>query len=130
LRRAIAYVEFAKSDKTKTYPSTFAVKNGSRTDLIPLQDICYFQAEGTYVQVVTDAKTYLVPEAIYELETMLNPQLFLRIHRSAIVNTAYVKSIHSLLNGDHQLLLKNGKELRASRTYRDAIKRLQNSNRL
>lgn len=129
LKKAIAYVDFAKNKKRKILTSTFAVKTGSRTDLIPLQDIHYFQAEGTYIQVVTSAKTYLIPEPIYELELSLDPGQFSRIHRSVIVNTQYIKSINSLLNGDHQVVLKNGKELRASRTYRDTIKWLQNQNR-
>lgn len=125
-KRAIAYVEFVRSKKAKAYSSTLAVKTGSRTDLLSLDDVWYFRAEGTYVQVVTELRTYLIPEAIYELEGMLNPQRFLRIHRSVIVNTACVTAIHSLLNGDHLLTLKNGAALRASRTYRDAVKRLQN----
>lgn len=125
-KRAVEHVEFVRSKKAKVYSSTLAVKTGSRTDLISVEDVWYFHAEGPYVRVVTELRNYLIPEAIYELEEMLNPQRFLRIHRSVIVNTACITSIHSLLNGDHLLTLKNGKKLRASRTYRDAIKRLQN----
>lgn len=126
LSKAIRYVDFVKVNKRTQYSNTLGIKIGSRTDLIPLNDILYFQAEGTYVQVITSSKTYLIPDAIYELESTLNPSQFQRIHRSVIINIAYIKSIHSLLNGDHQVILKNGKELRASRTYKDTIKWLQN----
>jgi two-component system LytT family response regulator len=124
MTRALDYVEFVKKKKASGYLVQLSVKTGSRTDLVAVDDIQYFQAEGAYVQVVTNAKTYLVTEPIYELESALDPEMFSRVHRSVIVNTKYIKSIQSLLNGDHILILQNGKEIRASRTYREKIKLL------
>lgn len=125
LKRAMDYVEFIKNKKPKNFIANVAVRTGSKTDLIPVNDVCYFQAEGAYVQVVTTTKTYLVTDPIYELESSLDPKVFYRVHRSVIVNTQYIKSIQSLLNGDHILVLKNDKEIRASRTYREQIKKLK-----
>ena len=122
LKRAMDYVQFTKTRSRGNYITQLAGKSGSRTDLIPVQEVQFFQAEGSYVQVVTAAKTYLIPQPIYELESELDPSNFARVHRSVIVNISCVKSIHSLLNGDHELLLADGKKLRASRTYKDTIK--------
>lgn len=122
LKRAMDYVEFTKKKKAETYLTQLAGKFGSRTDLIPVNEVLYFQAEGSYVQIVTPSKTYLLTQPIYELESSLDPSQFTRVHRSVIVNISCIKSIQSLLNGDHELVLANGKKIRASRTYKEKIK--------
>jgi two-component system LytT family response regulator len=125
LHRAMDYVQLIKNKKEGNHSLHIPVKTGSRTDLIPVENVQYFQAEGSYVQVVTENKNYLINESMYELDTSLDPSLFVRVHRSIIVNINYINSIQSLLNGDHMLLLKNGKKIRASRTYKDKIKALR-----
>lgn len=122
LQRAMDYVEFTKKKTTGSYLTQLAGKFGSRTDLIPVNEIQYFQAEGSYVQIVTGSKTYLLTQPIYELESSLDPAQFARVHRSVIVNISCIKSIQSLLNGDHELVLANGRKIRASRTYKEKIK--------
>lgn len=122
LKRAMDYVEFTKKKTSESYLTQLPGKFGSRTDLIPVNEVHYFQAEGSYVQIVTGSKTYLLTQPIYELESSLDPAHFTRVHRSVIVNISCIKSIQSLLNGDHELVLANGRKIRASRTYKDKIK--------
>jgi two-component system, LytTR family, response regulator len=123
LKRAIEQVDRTK--KARIYPAHITVKTGSRSDLIQLPEVEYFQAEGSYIQVVTKQKTYLIADTIHELESQLDPQLFMRVHRSVIVNIKEIRSIQSLLNGDHILKLNSGKELRSSRTYRQRVNGLK-----
>ncbi len=121
MKRATDYVESAKNKKHQ-FLSQLPVKTGSKTELVNVDEVFYFQAEGVYVQVVTAGKTFLIAGTIYELESQLDPAKFTRVHRSVIVQANAIKSIRSLLNGDHILILKNGSEIRASRTYREKIK--------
>jgi two-component system LytT family response regulator len=125
LQRAMEYVQLVRNKNGDNYSLQIPVKTGSRTQLIPVNEVQYFQAEGAYVQMVAANKSYLITESMYELETALNPSMFIRIHRSVIVNINCIKNIRSLLNGDHMLFLKNGNEIRASRTYKDKIKLLK-----
>jgi two-component system, LytTR family, response regulator len=53
------------------------------------------------------------------LEAKLDPEKFVRVHRSAIVNIEQVKEIHPRTNGDQDLVLRNGGGLMLSRNYRD-----------
>jgi two-component system LytT family response regulator len=122
--RARDYVAFVKNKPARNYLLQIPVKTGSRTELVNPDEVIYFQAEGSYVQVVTTSKTYLITEPVYELESLLDPLKFARVHRSVIVRIDAVRNIQSLLNGDHILLLKNGKEIRASRTYRQKIREI------
>ena len=125
MKRAVDYAEFKKSKVAKNYITQLPVKTGAKTEIVDLENVLYFQAEGSYVQVVTENKAYLITEPIYELESTLDPAKFARVHRSVIVQINMIKSIQSLLNGDHILSLKNGSEIRASRTYKDKIKELK-----
>ena len=122
--RAIDYATFIKNRKVDKYLSQIPVKTGSKTELIDVDDVLLFQADGAYVQMMTAEKSWLITTPIYELESSLDPSRFSRVHRSAIVQMNAIKSVQSLLNGDYVLLLKNGKEIRASRTYRQRIKKL------
>ena len=127
MTRAVDYTAFIKNKKAGNYLTQLTVKTGSKTELINLDDIFFFQADGPYVEVHTATKTWLITTPIYELESSLDPSRFSRVHRSAIVQNRVIKTVQSLLNGDYNLLLKNGKEIRASRTYRQKIKSLMES---
>jgi len=56
------------------------------------------------------------------LEEILDPKLFIRSHRSTIVNKNYVEKFCSQLNGEYYLVMKNGKELKVSRSYKEKVK--------
>lgn len=129
MKRAIDYTAFMKNKVNDKWLAQIPVRTGSKTELIDVNDVLLFQAEGAYVQIATADKTWLITTPIYELESSLDPSRFSRVHRSAIVQMNTIKSIQSLLNGDYILLLKNGKEIRASRTYRQKIKKI-NGNRM
>ncbi len=57
-----------------------------------------------------------------QIETQLDPKVFLRIHRSTIVRIDAVQSVEPLFNGDRAVTLRNGTELTLSRSYRDTAK--------
>jgi two-component system LytT family response regulator len=57
-----------------------------------------------------------------QLENFLNPRHFIRSHRSTIVNKSYIEKFCSQLNGEYYLVMKNGKELKVSRSYKDKVK--------
>ena len=63
----------------------------------------------------------MLRETIAAFELQLDRSQFVRIHRSAIVNVERVVQFESLFNGDFNVLLKDGKQLRMSRTYRDRV---------
>jgi two-component system, LytTR family, response regulator len=122
LRKATDYVEYIRSNSDKEKLRSLSVKNGTKTIIIGFSEIEYFLADGPYIRVIAGRKQYLLSMPMYELQHSLPPSFFLRVHRSCIVNTGFVKEIRSLLNGDFTLLLQSGKELRASRTYREQLR--------
>lgn len=111
--------EFTKEPTTLTVDK-LVIKNGYKNTIISFEDILCFLSNGPYVKIVTEKQTHLLSSSLLELQKRL-PPIFLRIHRSHIVNAAFIREARSLLNGDHILQLKNGMELRASRTYRQQL---------
>lgn len=122
LKRATDYVRYVRSKAAQPYLAHLSVKTGSKTDVVPLGEVLYFEAGGAYVQAVAGTRSFLLTLPVYELEARLDPAAFLRIHRSIIVRLEAVQAVHSLPNGDFVAVLKNGKELRGSRTYRQRVK--------
>ena len=69
-----------------------------------------------------DGKTHILRKTMKELEAELDPKLFVRVHRSAIVNTKQISKLVTQVSGEYQIVLDNGQELKVSRSYRDKVK--------
>jgi two-component system LytT family response regulator len=82
------------------------------------------QAQGNYVMLQCESGSYRFRESISTIEEKLAPYGFIRIHRSALVNRLWVAEIWSYVAGDYGLRLRDGKELRVTRTYKKNLKAL------
>jgi hypothetical protein len=117
-----AAVSKKDTKQTGKQPLTkLTIRNGYKTTILSIQDILYFLSDGAYVKAVTGNGMHLISTPLYKLQARL-PGMFLRIHRSHIVNSNHIRETRSLLNGDYTVVLQNGTELRASRTYRENLK--------
>ncbi|HEX6369407.1 MAG TPA: LytTR family DNA-binding domain-containing protein [Longimicrobium sp.] len=97
------------------------VRKGQRVVKLCVPDINWFQAEGNYVRIHTRGETYLIRERMVALQARLDPRRFARIHRTAIVNLAFVKEMRPWSNSALVVLLEDGTELRMSRRYRGRL---------
>ena len=101
------------------------VRDGARTHVVPHDDIVWIEAEDYYAAIHAQGRRILARESLRTLEKTLDPATFARVHRSAIVNTRWIKAMEPLASGDQRLLLSDGTTLRVSRTHRAAlVKRL------
>jgi two-component system LytT family response regulator len=75
------------------------------------------------VQLHLKSSRQPVARAIATLESSLDPQLFLRIHRSLVVNVQYIQELETGAHGEYIVVLKNNVRLQSSRTYHEKIKR-------
>ena len=96
------------------------VRDGGRTLVIPYDEILWIEAEDYYVNVHARHRSTLARIPLKNLADGLDDR-FVRVHRSAIVNVAYVREVEPLASGDQRLVLSDGTELRVSRTYRAAL---------
>jgi two-component system, LytTR family, response regulator len=108
---------------TNNYPVRMLVESGNKLANIDVLDIYYLEAERDYTKIVTAEKTYLSNYGIGSLQLRLNPQLFLRVHRSYIVNIHHIQEVYK--DGySIQLVMKNSVSLNVSRSYVEEFKRL------
>lgn len=97
------------------------VPDGERLQLIDAASVEWLQADDNYVHVHTAARTYLLRRTLQDLLSQLGEQRFVRIHKSTAVNLASVASLTPLFKGDYEIHLHNGRMLRLSRRYREAL---------
>ena len=101
------------------YIKRLTIKLTGRTILLPVDEIDWIETHGNYLKVHTGRESHLIRGTMQSLETKLNPEKFVRVHRSVIVNVEKIKEIYPRSNGDQDLVLKNGRQLMLSRNYRD-----------
>lgn len=97
------------------------VKEKGRNILVRAVDIRYIEADGNYLKVHTPDKAYLIRHTLQSVEEQLENELFLRIHRSLLVNTQYIREVKYEGNNQYAFHMKDGRCLISSRSYRDAI---------
>ena len=108
----------------KTWPDKISIKDGSEIQFIKVANIEWVDAAGDYMCVHAEGKTHIMRITMKQLEGMLDPAIFLRIHRSTIVNADGIVSAQTLNNGEYMLTLEGGSQLKVSRSYRDKVKHL------
>jgi two-component system LytT family response regulator len=103
------------------YPRWLTVKRGRRVRLIKVDEIDWIDSASNYVQLHVQDQTHLIRITMAELETRLDPQMFVRIHRTTIVNVDRLQEINLLQEGDVAVTLRDGKVLRTSRGFRSRL---------
>ena len=112
---------------SRKYLTRVAVRTAGKTYFVELADVDWIQSAENYVQLHTSNAKHLVHVPIQTLQESLDPQQFLRIHRSMIVNLQQIKEIAPADHGECLLTLNSGVRLQSSRTYSDALKRWANN---
>lgn len=97
------------------------VPEGERLQLIDSTCIDWLEADDNYVHVHTASRKFLLRRTLQDLLAQLGEQRFARIHKSAAVNVSAIGSFTPLFKGDYEVLLRNGRTLRLSRRYKDAL---------
>ncbi len=106
------------------YTSRFVFRSRGRILFLPTDEIRWIQAEENYVRICTGTESHLLRETMGRLEERLDPETFLRVHRSSIVNLRYVKEVATEPDGETTVVLVNGERIPMSRGYRSRIQRL------
>ncbi|MCW8831706.1 MAG: LytTR family DNA-binding domain-containing protein [Colwellia sp.] len=121
-----------------SYSDVLAIKDAGEVSRVAVKDIIWIDAAGDYMCVHTcnaahngmdnpQENTHILRKTMKQLEEHLDPKLFIRNHRSTIVNKEYIQKFCSQVNGEYFLVLKNGKELKVSRSYKEKVKQAINS---
>ncbi|MCQ8184727.1 LytR/AlgR family response regulator transcription factor [Parvularcula maris] len=121
--KALAVYPPESQDRAANVP-TISVRDGGRTYVLRFEEIGWIEAAGDYCLLHTKDREYAVRRPMNRLQNELPADLFIRVHRSAIVSAAWVREIHPMTKGEARIVLESGAEVKSSRTYRDGVKTL------
>ena len=97
------------------------VRSAGRVIFVKTSDVDWVEAAGDYVTLHVGKRSWLLRGTIAEMERKLHGSKFMRIHRSAIVNTERIVEMRPLDNSDYRLVLRDGTELKLSRSHRQQL---------
>lgn len=95
-----------------------AVRSRGKVAFVQTDDITRIESAGNYARLFAGKENHLIRETLTALEGKLDPQKFVRIHRSTIVNVTTIRELRPWFAGDYIVVLHDGTELTLSRTYR------------
>lgn len=103
---------------TSGYAEKIKIKAGSKIITILTSEIQLISTDKPYSTIHLNDRKYLDNRSLKAFESQLDPSIFLRVHRSTIINGSYIKKLESRHNGDYDATLENGQSIRLSRHYR------------
>ena len=106
----------------KRYVGRLVVKSGGKMFFLKTDEIDWVEAAGNYVVLHVGREEHLLRETMNGLEQKLDPEKFIRIHRSKIVNIERIQEMKPWFSGEYLILLKDGTKLALSRKYREKMK--------
>ncbi|NQX39980.1 DNA-binding response regulator, LytR/AlgR family [Pedobacter steynii] len=116
------------AQKQKSFPTApvkrITIGSARNHISIAVDEILYISSAAPYIAIRIQQKSHLHAESLKSIHKKLDQQQFIRIHKSTILNMEQVSSYKSRLNGDYDVLLKNGESLRLSRNYSAKFKEL------
>jgi two-component system LytT family response regulator len=97
------------------------IKSAGQVLFLKISEIDWIEADDYYACLHVGARNHLLRRSLAELEQELDPAMFCRIHRSAIVNVERIKTLRLNLDGEYNVVLENGSELSLSRRHRKEL---------
>jgi two-component system LytT family response regulator len=100
----------------------FAVRSAGRIVFLRAEEIDWIAAAGNYVYLHSGGAAHLIRATLKTIERQLDPERFVRVHRSTIVNVDAVRELIPASHGDSELLLRDGTRTAASRTFSERLR--------
>ena len=100
------------------------IRDRNQVHVVALETVASVEAQDDYIQIHAQGKTYLKTQSLSDLEARLDPALFVRVHRSWIINLAHLKNIERLAKDSLVAVLHNGQQVPISRAGHERVKAL------
>jgi two-component system LytT family response regulator len=118
-------LELLSEAKPKTKPlRRLVIRTAGRVVFLDMNEIDWIEAAANYVKLHVGKESFLLREGIGHISAKLDPERFVRIHRSSIVNVNRIRELQPCESGEYIAVLRDGKELSCSRGCRPQLLRL------
>ncbi|NJR43987.1 response regulator transcription factor [bacterium] len=112
----------AKTLPPVRYAEKLALPMGRRTEIVPVEEIDYLRAHANYVAVHVGPREFVLRSTMADMQAQLDPQSFLRVHRSFIVRTAAITQLRAIDSGRYRIGLGTGQHIQSGRSARQLIR--------
>jgi len=119
--RALLDASSAPAGGPAPYLQRLVIKGDGRSAIVSVDEIVWIDADGDHVRIHTLRAVHQLRETMAKLERQLDPECFVRIHRSTIVRVDRVKELQPYFRGEHVVILQDGTSLKLSRGYRSHL---------
>ena len=109
------------ASEARRFADRLVIRDATRVTFVRVEEVDWIEADGDYMRLHVGGKPHLLRTTMAELERRLDPERFLRIHRSAIVNFDRVRELRPSFHGEYAVILHDGTRLKLSRGYRDRL---------
>jgi two-component system LytT family response regulator len=106
----------------RRYLKRLAVRSAGKTIFVDIDEVDWIEAAENYVHLHAGTAGHLLHMTMNNLEKSLDPETFMRIHRSLIVNIRRIKELQAALHGEYIVMLQNGVRLRSGRVYNEKLR--------
>lgn len=115
---------FREREALPRYVERIPANRNGRIHLVAVSTIERIDAMGNYAKIHSKNERYDIRDTLQSLESKLNPETFVRVHRSTIINMDFVREVQTWFRGGHLILMKDGTHVRLSRYQTSAVERL------
>ncbi len=113
-----------RGEQSREVHTRIQVRRGEHIRFLPVARVRYIETDGNHLVLhLVDGDTARIRRTLKDLLRVLDPRIFVRIHRSTVVNVDHLREVQPWFSGDYVALMKGGEELRVSRHYRDGLLR-------
>ena len=106
------------------FATRFVVRSGGKLTFVRPEDVDWIDAAGNYVRLHVAGRPHLIRETMKSIESRLDPEVFVRVHRSAIVNIDRVASLEPYFHGEYVVVMRDGSKLTSSRSHSARLRAL------
>ncbi|HEX2077515.1 MAG TPA: LytTR family DNA-binding domain-containing protein [Longimicrobium sp.] len=110
--------------RPRSFARRIVVREGGSASFVAVERVGRVEADGNHVRIHVEGRSYLLREALREIERRLDPERFVRVNRSALVNLDHVERVEPWFRGEYVIILRDGTRLTSSRTHGSAFRSL------
>ncbi|MEW6338742.1 MAG: LytR/AlgR family response regulator transcription factor [Acidobacteriota bacterium] len=123
--RLLALIEELRGERKSL--ERVIVRSGGRVSFVKVSEIDWIEASGNYLRLHCGQTVHLIRDTMNAFEGRLDPQTFMRIHRSTMVNIERIRELQPWFHGDYMVILVDGTKLTLSRSYRHKLDALDSA---
>jgi two-component system LytT family response regulator len=121
-RELLAFIEQLRA--TRQYTARFVVRAGAKLSFVRAADVDWIDAADNYLRLHVGGREHLVRDTLKSVEAQLDPEIFLRVHRSLIINLERIETVEPSFHGEYVVTMKDGAQLTTSRSYSERLRAL------